>query len=80
MNATGTIEITEELTLINPSLDIVGYRYDIDTKEIHIDCLFMEGAFKHQRTFTYQTDGSGVMVEEDILPFINNDPVLSVFQ
>jgi len=80
MNATGTIQITDELTLTNPSLEIIGYRYDISTKDLHIDCLFKEGSFPHQRTFTYPTDGTVVSDLSDILPFIKNDPVLSVFQ
>lgn len=79
LTATGTIQITPDLALKNPTLEIVKCNYDWVANEVAIEIHFSEGAYKHSRTFTYSTDGSGELTTADILAFINNDTVLNVF-
>ena len=79
MNATGRINITEDLMLINPTLDITKVVYDFINHTVSIECLFKEGAYEHSRTFVYLNDGKTSLTIDDIYTFLANDPVLGVF-
>ena len=81
MKAIGTIKITEELTLLNPSLEIKSVSYDWVNKTVEVVCLFAEnnGLFNHERSFVYSTDGKGELTSNDIIDFIKNDEALKVF-
>ena len=80
MKATGEIKITEDLTLLNPSLDILKVNYNWNNNTVDIECLFKEGIYKHSRIFTFDTDGSGELTSLDILEFINNHETLKIFK
>ncbi len=79
MKAKGTIKITDELTLTDPTLEIVKVCYDWVGKTVNIEIVFKEGSYKHSRAFNYKTDGSEELTSTDILDFLKNDKVLSVF-
>ena len=79
MNATGIIKITNELTLKNPTLEISKVCYNWVEQTVDIECLFQEGSFKHCRSFNYSTEGKNELTSIDILDFLKNDNVLSVF-
>jgi len=79
MKAIGKIEITDELTLLDPTLEIIRVNYNWDKDSVDIECLFSEGVYKHSRTFTFSTDGSGELTTKDILSFIINHEILYNF-
>jgi len=79
MKAIGNIKITDELTLTDPTLEIVKVCYDWVAQTVNIEIVFQEGNYKHSRAFNYKTDGRGELTSTDILDFLQNDKVLSVF-
>ena len=79
MKATGMIKITDELTLTNPNLEILKVSYDWVAQTVDIELEFKEGSYSHIRTFSYKTDGRGELTSKDIMDFLQNDKVLSVF-
>lgn len=79
MKATGKINITDELTLTNPTLEISKVCYDWIAQTVDIEIIFKEGSYNHSRSFTYKTDGRGELTSDDIAAFIKADEVLKVF-
>ena len=79
MKAKGTIKITDELTLTDPTLEILNVCYDWKAQTVNIEIEFKEGSYKHSRSFTYKTDGTEELTSEDIAAFLKADEVLKVF-
>lgn len=80
MQAQGQIQITEELSLLNPTMEIVKVNYDWINHSVDVEIYFSEGSFNHSRTFTFSTDGRGELTSNDILTFLSEHPVLSQFK
>lgn len=83
MKATGEIQIEGiKEPLNNPTLEIKKVNYDWFNHSVDIECIFQEDKanFKHSRTFTFSTDGSGELTTTDIIGFISNHDVLKVFK
>lgn len=79
MKATGTIKITDELTLLNPTLEINTVTYNWSTNKVDIEVLFLEGVFPHSRTFSFDTEGKE-KTKADIRSYIKNHEILKVFK
>ena len=79
MKATGKINITDELTLTDPTLEIAKVCYDWIAQTVDIELIFKEGSYNHSRTFQYKTDGSEELTSDDIIAFLKADEVLKVF-
>lgn len=79
MKATGKINITNELTLTDPTLEISKVCYDWLAETVDIELIFKEGSYKHSRSFNYSTAGKNELTSIDILDFLKADEVLNVF-
>jgi hypothetical protein len=82
MKAIGHIEIESGLILNNPTLQIVKVNYDWANYDVFVECLFTEenSIYKHSRTFTFSSEGSGELTSTDIVNFIKGHSVLNVFE
>ena len=83
MKAKGQIKIEGiKEPLNNPSLEINKVNYDWINHTVDVECIFQEeGAnYKHSRTFTFSTDGSGELTTADIVGFIKNHDILKAFK
>lgn len=82
MKAKGTIEITEELTLINPTMEVrnISYSWSGDNK-VFFELIFTgEGqVMKNSRRFEFTNTGGGYMSGEDAWNMIATHPTLKAF-
>jgi hypothetical protein len=81
MKATGEIEITEELTLNNPTLTVKTVSYEWITNEVNVEILFKENdsVIDHSRLFTFDNTGGANLGSEDIYNFIKSNETLKQF-
>lgn len=84
LHATGIIQITpdpDNLTLLNPSLEVMNVLYGINANSVILELQFTENGGVHlfSRNFEYSNPTGGDLGWADILAYINNDPVLKVF-
>lgn len=82
MKAIGTVKITEELTLRNPSMEIVGVKYSWEgDNKVFFEIIFIEehGTLRNHRTFEFVNEGGGYMSGEDAWNMIANHETLKVF-
>jgi hypothetical protein len=81
MKATGEIEITEELTLNNPTLTVKAVSYEWLTNKVNVEILFKESnaTIDHSRLFTFDNTGGANLTDDDIYSFIKNDETLGIF-
>lgn len=82
MKALGTIKITEELTLSNPTMEVVGVKYSWEgNNEVTFDIIFVEekGTLKNHRSFTFVNKGGGYMSGEDAWNMIATHKTLKQF-
>jgi hypothetical protein len=72
MKATGTIEITEELTLKNPNLTI---------KKLSLELIFKEDGSEllHSRTFDFEVNKENFS-EIDVLDLTSKNDILKLFK
>lgn len=83
MQAQGIIQITDDLTLNDPVLDIAGVDYDWKTDDVNVRFTFTEGTngvFNHERTFSFKNTTGGQLTATDILNWMAKHPVLSQFK
>jgi len=82
MKAIGVIKITDELTLKDPTMDIINVSYNWITNIVSIEIYFKEGGsmFNHSRVFNYNNSNGEIKTDLDIINYINNDPILKVFK
>jgi len=83
MQAVGNIQITDDLTLNDPVLDIKGVDYDWTTDEVNVRFHFREGingVYKHERVFSFKNTTGGQLTATDILNWMSSHPVLSKFK
>lgn len=82
MKANGTINITDELTLVNPSAEVESVRYSWNgDNKIYFEFIFTEenSSLKHSRTFDITNDGGGYLSGEDIWNKLIAIPALKNF-
>ena len=82
MKANGEIQITEELTLTNPSAEVKTVSYDWNNHVVNVELIFTEsqGSFQHSRTFTFEITPTGELGVDDIYNFINTHKTLKNFR
>lgn len=80
MKATGQINITEELILQDPTMEIVNVNYDWVNNTVDVEMYFSEGAFKHSRTFQFDIDEGKEYSSTDIMELIQGHEVLGQFK
>ena len=82
LTATGIVEITDNLTLKNPTLLISKVSYDwIDLDKVIVELLFKEGdgVYQHSRNFEFINNGGVDWQTADVISAINNHETLNVF-
>jgi len=82
MKAIGTIEITEELTLNNPFMDIVSVSYSwTGDNRVYFEIIFTEegSASENSRRFEFINTGGGRMSGGDAWNMIASHSSLSAF-
>lgn len=80
MKAIGEIEITEELTLLDPEMEIVKSTYDWLKDTVEVECYFSEGSYKHSRTFIFDNSTKKELTSNDIIKLITEHPKLKNFK
>ena len=82
MKAIGTIKITEELTLTNPSMEVenITYSWSGDNK-VRFELIFIEegGTLRNSRTFEFVNKGGGYMSGDDAWNMISTHKTLKQF-
>lgn len=78
---TGTIQITEELTLNNPTMEIRQVIYDWQENECIIEIHFKEpnSALIHSRSFNFILEVDKEYTTSDVMLMISNHTILSKF-
>ena len=79
---TGTIQITEELTLNNPTMDIITVQYNWVDNTASVEIHFKEpdSALTHSRMFEFELDKNKEYTTLDIIEMISNHSVLGLFE
>lgn len=82
MKAKGTIKITDELTLTNPSAEVESVRYSWSgDNKIYFEFIFIEqnSSLRNSRTFEITNKGGGYLSGEDIWNKLIKIPALKSF-
>lgn len=81
MKAIGIIQITDDLTLNNPSLEVKQVIYDWIENKCKIEILFKEdnSSLTHSRTFEFDIDQNKEYTTTDNINMIKNHPTLNKF-
>jgi len=79
---TGTIQITEELTLNNPTMDIITVQYNWVDNIASVEIHFKEpdSALTHSRMFEFELDKNKEYTTLDIIEMVSNHSVLGLFE
>ena len=80
MKATGVIQITDDLTLENPTLEVSTVNYNWITDDVNLEIIFSEGVYRHSRTFSFNNGDKNELSCDDVYLFISNHPILGVFE
>lgn len=82
MKAIGKIEITDELALIDPTMEVVNITYSwAGDNKVYFELIFIgEGQVREDsRRFEFTNTGGGYMSGEDAWNMIATHPTLSAF-
>lgn len=82
MNYTGTIEITDELTLKDPSMEVKTIIMDLVNDKVIFEVIFKEagGLYEHSRDFEFDNSNGNSLSVPNINGLINSNSVLKKFK
>lgn len=78
-NPQSILKIEEGLELGNPKMEIMSVFYNLKTNEFSIEVHFWEYKNRHSRTYDTINETPGSLSMEQVMRFVNNHPILSLF-